>query len=57
MRRDAIRMKTRNAVSLKPNPSGGFSAYMPTIRSTLSGCPWTSRNVRASSGSSVDLIE
>ena len=39
MRRDAIRMKTRKAVALKPNPSGGVSAYMPTMRSTLSGCP------------------
>jgi len=38
-RRDAIRMNTRNAVSLNPKPSGGFSAYMPTIRSTLSGWP------------------
>ena len=38
-RRDAIRMKTRNAVSLKPNPSGFRSAYMPIIVSTRSTSP------------------
>jgi len=38
-RRDAIRMKTRNAVSLKPKPLGFGSAYIPIIRSTRSTSP------------------
>ena len=33
-RRDAIRMKIRKAVSLKPNPGGSGSASSPTWRST-----------------------
>jgi hypothetical protein len=36
-RRDAMRMKIRNAVSLKPNPFGFGSAYIPIIASTCSG--------------------
>jgi hypothetical protein len=39
MRREAIRMKMRNAVSEKPKPFGGVSAYMPTIGSTASMSP------------------
>ena len=38
-RRDAIRMKIRNAVSEKPKPCGFFSANMPTIVSTRSMSP------------------
>ena len=38
-RRDAIRMKIRNAVSLNANPVGRFSANSPTIRSTFSMSP------------------
>jgi len=38
-RRDAIKMNTRNAVSLNPNPCGFGSAYMPIIKSTRSTSP------------------
>src|ERR1700730_5844329 len=52
-RRDAIRVKTRNAVSEKPKPGGRSSASVPTRRSTFSTVLSTSFSSRCHSTLSV----